>query len=191
MGILDIKIPVLGSPDFEEAARCFVENVREKNTIYAQDFLHSCYRNVLFNYGIQWITFDTLTKTWRTRANKKWLPKPVTNKYAAVLRPLVSALAGTDPVLHFSPMSDQPVDQATASVANRCLDIAREEVGVQSLRISLARWLLNTGNAWLISGYDTEDQGEGMVPEQLERCVTCGKPWRLRTWSKKVGVLSA
>lgn len=170
----DLKLPVLGDPNFDEDFRYFCTEVRERNTRLHQDALHKYYENVLFNYNLHWITFDNVTQTWRPKAMKPWVPKPSTNKYAAVLRPIVSVLCGTDPVLQYAPCSDDPADVATAQVASRIIEIAREETKISLLRPKIARWVALTGNVWLISGYDN-DMRYGMVPEQAQQCVSCGK----------------
>ena len=169
----EIKLPILGTPTFEEDARTMYRETRERNTRYSQDLLHKCYENVLYDYNRQWITFDTLLGQFRPKRTAKWIPKPTTNKYSAVLRPLIAALAGTDPVLQYAPISEEPADLATANVASRIVEIARLECNIARVRPKLARWTGLTGNGWLISGYDN-DPRNGMVPEQYEQCVSCG-----------------
>jgi len=170
----DLRLPILGDLNFDDDFRVFATEIRERNTRLHQDALHKYYENVLFNYNLHWITFDNVTQTWRPKAMKPWVPKPSTNKYAAVLRPIVSVLTGTDPILQYAPCSDDPADVAAAQVASRAIEIAREETRISLLRPKVARWTALTGNVWLISGYDN-DMRYGMVPEQAEQCVSCGK----------------
>jgi len=169
----ELKLPVLSDPEFESNFRTFTQEVRERNTRLHQDFLHKCYENVLFNYGLHWITFDNMTQTFRPKATKKWIPRPVTNKFAACMRPLVSMLVGTDPVQQYVPVSEDPADVATAQVASRVVEIAKNEVNTNFLRPRLARWLPLTGNAWVVNGYD-KDMSHGMISEQAEQCQGCG-----------------
>src|SRR3990172_2488164 len=169
----ELKLPVLGMPDVDEVTHTLVKEIRERNTRYSQDLLHKCYENILYDYNRQWITFDTRLGQFRPKRTAKWVPKPSTNKFSAVMRPLISQLAGTDPVLQYAPISEEPADLATANVASRIIEIARQEVNVARLRPRLARWVGLTGNGWLVNGYDN-DIRYGQVPEQYEQCVACG-----------------
>ena len=169
----ELKLPILNDPDFDATFRTFTKEVRERNTRLHQDFLHKCYENILFNYGLHWITFDNVTQTFRPKVMKSWIPKPVTNKFASCMRPLVSMLVGTDPIQQYVPVSENPEDVATANVASRIVEIARHEVNTNFIRPRMARWVPLTGNAWLVSGYD-KDISHGMVPEQAEQCQGCG-----------------
>ena len=169
----NLKLPILGDLTFENDLHVLVKEIRERNTRYSQDLLHKCYENVLFDYGRQWITFDNLLGQFRPKRTRKWVPKPVTNKYSATMRPLISQLAGTDPVLQYAPTSEDPADVATATVASRIVEIARQETHIDRFRPRLARWVGLTGNGWVVSGYDN-DLKYGSVPEQAEQCVGCG-----------------
>lgn len=169
----ELKLPILGLPTADEDTRTLVREIRERNTRYSQDLLHKCYENVLYDYNRQWVTFDTHLGQFRPKRTAKWIPKPTTNRYSAVLRPLIAALAGTDPILQYIPVSEEPADLATANVASRIIEVARHEVNVARIRPRLARWVGLTGNGWLVSGYDN-DIRYGMEPEQYEQCVGCG-----------------
>src|SRR3989304_1449733 len=169
----ELKLPILGSGTTDEDTRTLVKEIRERNPRYSQDLLHKCYENILYDYNRQWITFDTHLGQFRPKRTAKWIPKPTTNKFSAVLRPLIAQLAGTDPVLQYAPTSEEPADLATANVASRIIEIARQEVNVARIRPRLARWVGLTGNGWLVSGYDN-DIRSGTVPEQYEQCVACG-----------------
>ena len=151
----------------------FLTDCLERNTRLHGDLLHSAYQNILANYGIQWIVYDNANHTFRPRALKKWVPKPVTNKLNVVIRPIVASLAGSEPILNYSPATDKPDDVQTAVIASRLVDIAKEETKVLNSRPELARWLSLTGNAWLINGYDN-DLKHGSISEPMQQCVQCG-----------------
>jgi hypothetical protein len=152
----------------------FIVECLEQNTRRHGDLLHSAYQNILANYGIQWIVYDNANRTFRPRAVKKWVPRPVTNRLNVCLRPLISSLASTEPILSYSPCSDKPEDIQASVVASRIMDIAKEETKVLHLRPGMARWLALTGNIWLNAGYD-KDPKHGTIAIDLQQCVQCGK----------------
>ena len=141
------------------------------------------YRNVLYYLGIQWVTFDERLRTWIPQPTKRWAPKPVTNKLAAVIRPIVSQLAGEEPNLYLAPMTDRPEDVATAQVGSRALDVLYRETGLRAQRGVMARWLTLTGNIFPISGYDT-GQGAGMTTVQSWQCLACGQDAAPLDWEE-------
>jgi hypothetical protein len=160
------------SKDDLDGFKDFIVNCLEENTRQHGDLLHSAYQNVLANYGIQWIVYDNQNRTFRPRALKRWVPRPVTNKFNVVLRPIISSLASAEPSFSYIPVSDVDSDVQSAFVAGRLLDIAREESKVLRLRPELGRWLALTGNGWLVNGYDKNPR-HGTISEPLERCVAC------------------
>ena len=50
------------------------------------------FRNLLFKQGHQWIVWDETGRRFRDKQLKTWVPKPVTNKFAATMDTLVSLL---------------------------------------------------------------------------------------------------
>ena len=157
-----------------EGLSSWLTTVVERNTARNRPFLNAQYLNVLAYYGIQWIVYDVAHQTMRPRSLKKWVPKPVTNKFASVLRPITSVLSGVDPPMTYTPVSDQPQDTATAGVAARLWDIAKEEAGAAIIRPQLARWITLTGNAWVVSGYDNDDKYGTVEMGGVVQCPICG-----------------
>jgi len=63
----ELKLPVLSDPDFDSTLQTFTKEVQERNTRLHQDLLHKSYENVIFNYGLHWVTFDDVTRTFRPK----------------------------------------------------------------------------------------------------------------------------
>lgn len=132
------------------------------------------YRNVLFYLGIQWITYNTANRQWGPRKTlKKWVPQPVTNKFATHANTIIQVLRAKPPTVTALPSSDAPDDVATAEITNAVLPSIYDEAGADEARWILAPWLTLTGNAFLHVCYDNSP-AHGMAFVQNLQCTVCG-----------------
>jgi len=166
--------PFPKDPDDHQGLLAFVEDKLRVSQQQRWLYEWQQYQNILFYLGVQWVAFDAVLGTIIPVPTRPKAPRPVFNKFAEVLRPLASLLAAEEPNLYFRPMTDLPADVATAHAATRALDILYGETGMREHRPVLARWATLTGNAFLISGYDTS-QRHGRTTVQNWRCLVCDK----------------
>lgn len=147
------------------------------------------YRNLLFKQAQQWIAWDPVGRVFRDKKLKPWVPKPVTNKFAATMDTLVSLLLRVEPPLQWSPadMNDE-MQRTIAETATQVLGIAKEQTKLRLLRHSVATWMAYTGNAFLVNFYDPKGgspisvpylscpvcETEGLPTEFEQGCPNCG-----------------
>lgn len=119
---------------------------------------------------MQWIKWDEGSKQWRKRRLLDWVPTPVTNRYASTGERLVSVLSRVEPNWIFVPATDNEDDLASADVAKHLEPVICEENRIDDVRKQVAKWLVYTGNAFLLSwaerqepvlGQDMAMQSEG------------------------------
>ncbi len=114
------------------------------------------YKASHFLIGNHWITWDTLENQWRKRRLARFVPTPVTNKYASSGQRLVSVMARIEPNWTFKPSSDSESDIKAAEQCDSAKDIICEENHVESIRQRVAPWVTYTGNCYLLSGVEGE-----------------------------------
>lgn len=131
------------------------------------------YRNILYMLGIQWITYSPSGRTWRARKMPKWVPRPVTNKFAAIAASIIQVLSQRPPVVSARAATDEPADIAAAMVADRVLPAILQEAGDEEARDMAAAWLALTGTVILHSCYDN-DPIHGTTFVQKTMCQQCG-----------------
>lgn len=151
----------------------YADQVAALGRSYRLDIERQAYTNILYYLGKQWMTWDRGLRTLRPLALKKTTPRPVTNKVASIANSAVSRLVAYNPRITYSPVTDAPEDVAAASVADRVYTLAERETQIRFLRPLVAKWLVLTGNVFLVTSYDTTD-ATGTTFVQSEQCAQCG-----------------
>ncbi|MFQ5493629.1 MAG: hypothetical protein ACE5DX_05740 [Candidatus Dojkabacteria bacterium] len=142
------------SIESEEDVLKEIEDTYARYRRYRYNFERVWYRNILFMMGIQWINWDETQKSWKKRKLKKWVPTPVTNRFASSAERIVAVLSRIQPNWEFVPGSESFSDMVAAKAAEQLEGIIAEENDVESCREELAKWLTYAGNAYLLSGND-------------------------------------
>jgi hypothetical protein len=132
------------------------------------------FRNVLYFLGIQWITYSPATRKWSPRKIAKWVPRPVTNKFASVAMSIIQVLTQRDPTVRARAATDNPDDIAAAEIADRNFDVILQEAGAKEAKNMAASWLTFTGSAIFHPYYDNDPiHGTSFLPHLL--CPQCQK----------------
>ena len=136
------------------------------------------YRNLLFKQAHQWIVWDEVGRRFKDKKLKPWVPKPVTNKFAATMDTLVSLLLRVEPPLQWSPADiNDEMQRTIAETATHIMDMIKEQTKLRLLRHDVASWLAYTGNAFLVNLYDEKGGSPISVPYlQCAQCQTEGLP---------------
>lgn len=150
-----------------EGIKAYAADVIGSNRYFRHEIERAALRNVLFYLGVQWIKYDPTLRIWRPQGLKKATPRPVTNKLASLVNTTVSSLVSYRVPITYGPASFDDDDMAAANVADRINDITEKEVQVRSLKPLVARWIVLTGNVFLINSYDNSPES-GMVFVQSE-----------------------
>src|SRR5437773_952621 len=93
------------------------EDARMRSLAERHQFERLWLRNVLFYLGIQWVTYNIATHRWQRKPLKKWIPTPVTNKFAAAANTIMQVLSSKAPEVAPQPQTDNEDDIASAEVA--------------------------------------------------------------------------
>jgi hypothetical protein len=159
--------------DFDKIREAY-DRARGRSQAERYSYEREWFRNVLFFMGIQWIVYSPQTRKWQPRRIAKWVPRPVTNKFASVASTIMQVLSSKDPDVRARPASDSPEDVAAASVADRNFDVILREMKHKEARSISAAWLTLTGNVILHPCYD-KDIKHGTTFVQSLQCASCGK----------------
>lgn len=147
------------------------------------------YRSILFYLGIQWVRFDTQRFNWTPINLPSWFPKNQTNKYAVGIDGMKSVFEQARPTTIFSPGSNDEGDVAAADACLGVTSVIDNEVDQERLRSEAAAYLVLTGNAFVVDGYDlSAANGEKTV--QSFMCLTCAavsQPHELSSGCPKCG----
>ena len=164
----EIFASMLGKPTASKAALAVGGAAEETEDPYADtkaialrvtDFVKDCdksrwaferqwFRSVLYYLGNQWLTWDGRSRKWRERKLRKWVPKPVTNRFASTVDSIVSAIQGTKVLPSAWPATSDPSDIGAANVADRVLDVIGQEIKSERVRHHLAKWIVLCGDAF-------------------------------------------
>jgi len=132
----------------------------------------SWFQNVLFFCGIQWIVYNPQQRKWTPRRIAKWVPRPVTNKFASVAASMIQVLSQRQPTVRATAGSDDPADIAAATIADRVFDVLLKEADAKEARHLGAAWLTLTGTAIFHPCYDN-DPMHGTTMVQHAMCQQC------------------
>src|SRR5574337_1889151 len=99
-----------------------LEHIREVDKL-RWAFERLWFRSVLYFLGKQWLTWDARSRRWREKKIRKWIPKPVTNRFASTAEALCSAIQATRVEPSAWPATDDAEDIAAANVADRLIEV--------------------------------------------------------------------
>lgn len=157
----------------------------EALTTKVQEFLLQCdktrwsferlwFRSILYYLGNQWISWDKGARRWGEKKVRKWVPKPVTNRFASTVATICSAIQSTRVEPSIWPATDDHEDIATANVADRILDVIRAEIKHDKLREAIAKWVTLNGDSFVWAYYDKKDKSLGNITINAVQCPACG-----------------
>lgn len=132
------------------------------------------FRSVLYYLGNQWLTWDARSRRWREKKLRKWMPKPVTNRYASTVNTIVAAIQATKVLPSAWPATNDPEDIGSANVADRVIEVIKSEINDEHVRKQLAKWMVLCGDAFAFVHYDREDKSLGFVKIPSVMCQACG-----------------
>lgn len=152
---------------------------RVKDAVDVKDHLRWAFerlwfRAILYYLGNQWLTWDARSRRWREKKLRKWVPKPVTNRYASTIESIVSAIQSFKVLPSAWPATDDVEDIAATNVAERAIDIINDEIHVDCVREAVAKWIGLNGDAFVFPYYDRRDATLGKKIIQALRCTACG-----------------
>lgn len=131
------------------------------------------FRSILYFLGNQWLTWDARSRRWREKKVRKWIPKPVTNRFASTAETICSAIQSTKVEPSAWPATDDPEDIAAANVADRVIDVIDSEIDVARVREAIARWITLNGDAFAFAYYDKKDESLGKTKIESLACQAC------------------
>lgn len=126
--------------------------------------LRNKFENALFYLGQQWITYDTSLRGFRYVNYNTKSPRPVTNRYKAILDSIDSVLARVDPQLSAAPGTEKDDDRLTAELAQHVVKYCEKVVRLPELRARLSKGLVILNDMYLVLGYDIEGGPRNLVP---------------------------
>lgn len=130
---------------------------------------------VMYQIGNQWVRWDDQRREWRQRnLKRKWVPKPVTNRFASTLSSIRGVISQSKVEPSAWPASDQAMDIAAAEIADQIIPVINDEIGVDKLRTLIAGWEVLCADAFAMPYYDMSDDSLGRTPIQSEKCMVCG-----------------
>lgn len=154
-----------------------VERIKEFVTKCDQNrrtFDRMWFRSILYYLGNQWLSWDRTSRRWRERKVKKWVPKPVTNRYASSAAALCAAIQSTKVNPSAWPATNDHDDIASANVADRIIDIIKSEIGHEHLASDVAKWLTLNADCFVWLRYDKKDVSLGTITIPAVQCTQCG-----------------
>lgn len=151
------------------------ERAVQRTQTERHQFERSWFRNILYYIGQQWISYDRSQRRWvPKRGMKKWIPRPVTNKFATHATAQIQVISAKPPNVSITPSTEDPEDVATAEIGPRILDVIRKEAKADQARRELVAWAVFTGNAFYHPCYDP-DPAAGTSFVQHQQCTQCAK----------------
>lgn len=156
-----------------DKVRDYYDKARNKSQAERYSYERDWFRNVLYYLGIQWIIYSPQTRKWKPRRINKWVPRPVTNKFASVANTIMQVLSAKEPDTRARPGSDAPEDIAAAQVADKNFDVILKEAREDVARSIGASWLTLTGTVIFHPCYDN-DPKHGTTFVQHLNCADCG-----------------
>lgn len=132
------------------------------------------FQSVLYYLGNQWIKYDSRSRRWQEKKLRKWVPKPVTNRYASTVNTIVSAIQATKVLPSAWPATGDPADVGSANVADRVIEVISNEIKSEHVRKQLAKWMVLCGDAFAYVHYDKNDKTLGYVKITSQQCQACG-----------------
>jgi len=159
-----------GKPeDMRDMAETFVRRIAEDRRPMEREW----YKSLLFKRGEQWISFNNFLRQYERSNQWNAIPRVVSNLYGPAGATIVSHLIGFDPKITFAPQTNHDDDLSTSVAANMVVNSLENEMAWPKRRAEWMPWLVFTGMAWLIAGFDPE---AGPLREVIRYvCQQCGK----------------
>lgn len=131
------------------------------------------FQAVLFYIGQQWIIYSPQTRKWKPRKIAKWVPRPVSNKFASIANTIQQVLGSRPADVRARPGSESPEDVAAATVADKNFAVLLKEAGDKDARDLQSVWLTLTGNV-IIHPCLNDDPLNTTTFIQHMKCKSCG-----------------
>lgn len=135
-------------------------------------FERSWWRNILYVLGRQWITYDKKRGQWADKRLARWVPKPVTNKTAEAVEALQAVFQGIEIAITARPLGEAPEHVAAAEIADKLFPFIRDGHRLGDAMSEADWWMIVTGNAFLHTFWDREEQ-TGTFVVKYEECLQC------------------
>lgn len=132
------------------------------------------FRSILYFLGNQWLSWDSRSRKWGERKLRKWVPRPVTNRFASTVSSLCAAIQSTRVEPTAWPATNDHEDIATANVADRLIEVIRSEIKHDKVREALAKWVTLNADGFAWPYYDKKDTSLGMATIFAVKCAACG-----------------
>lgn len=169
------SVPSSKSPyeDFDLIRNRIKEHVETVSRSRHQ-FERQWFQAVSYYVGNQWIKWDEARGTYRQRnLKRKWVPKPVTNRFASTVDTIRGALESIRIDPSFWPATSDPNDIASASVAEKVRSIIDDEIEIKRVKREIAAWVTLCGDAFTLPYYDKSDDTLGYTEIPYEECLFC------------------
>lgn len=132
------------------------------------------FRSLLYYLGNQWIVWDTRSRRWREKRLRRWVPRPVTNRFASTVDTICAAIQAFKVMPSAWPASQDAKDIAAADVADKIIPVIDEEIEVHKVRALVAKWMTLNADCFVLPMYDTEDDSLGRTSIPKLACDMCG-----------------
>lgn len=157
-----------GARQRKDAKQRFMDRVRSGRHEQLRNWLENCF----FYLGLQWLQPLPDGRGF-IRANlRRDVPRPVTNRFKAILDAIDAPLSRLEPALTVVPGTDKDDDKMTADLAIKVLDYVSQQVDLDRVKGELSKILVTCNNAYLHAGLDPSGGGVIRVPQWA--CEQCG-----------------
>jgi hypothetical protein len=172
--------------DGAKIASDVLEHLREVDKL-RWAFERLWFRSILYYLGNQWLTWDARSRRWREKKVRKWVPKPVTNRFASTADTLCSAIQSTKVEPSAWPATEDVEDIAAANIADRVIEVINPEIHVEKVREAIAKWVTLNADAFAFAYYDKKDRSLGMTKIESLGCPVCGGIAQPSEWESTGG----
>lgn len=169
--------------DGAKIASDILEHLREVDKL-RWAFERLWFRSVLYYLGNQWLTWDARSRRWREKKVRKWVPKPVTNRFASTADTLCAAIQSTKVEPSAWPATEDVEDIAAANIADRVIEVINPEIKVERVREAVAKWITLNADAFAFCYYDKKDVSLGKTKIESLACPLCGGVAQPAAWEQ-------
>lgn len=145
----------------------FIDRLRQGRP----EVLRAQLENCLFYLGLQWLAPLPDGRGFMRANLRRDVPRPVTNRFKAILDAIDAPLSVLEPSLTCVPGSDKDDDRMTADLANRVLDYLSNLVELDRFKGEISKILVTCNNAYGHLGIDPALGATVQVPQW--ECPTC------------------
>ncbi len=136
-----------------------------------QMFERLWWRNLLYYFGRQWITYNR-GRGWVDKRMAKWVPRPVTNKIQEATGAILSVFQAVQLGTIVTPNSNDPRDVSTAETADRMVPLCHEEHEMDQVLALHDFWAIVAGSAILHPWWNKNGDGASVF-QPFEACAAC------------------